>query len=225
MRQTNIDDDDDDDFPGGICRDGGSVRVATTFMDSRRRFAQLTDEQTRRFQPGFRACADADPNAKANAGARETYLRELQTAWKGQPSWTAPPSDIELAEKVAAILRMAPPRATRSSAPLPGWTRGSDARDARDARLEMIKRASEAWRTPAAHDAAQPDLGSRLEELRRHQEQPAKADPKAALARAQELENWRGRDLSELAIAVETRRRAIHAEYSRNLENAWRGGK
>jgi hypothetical protein len=81
--------------------------------------------------------------------------------------------------------------------------------DPMQARDEMVQRMRDGWRTP--HDRAAPDLGSPPEVMR-------------AAAREQgQLEHWQGRPNEKLAAEVEARRRSQHAQFSRDLENAWRG--
>ena len=88
---------------------------------------------------------------------------------------------------------------------------------------EMVKRATNAWRRPA-RDFAEPDMGTRPEELELMR-RPSEPDPNAANAVERELETWQGRDPAELARDVEARRRAVHAEFCNTLSNAWRGGR
>jgi hypothetical protein len=80
---------------------------------------------------------------------------------------------------------------------------------ARDARDQMIERATNAWR-----------MAGRVQS--KQDADPTKPDPSAANVAEEELERWQGRDLSDLARAVEARRRAVHAEFSQRLSNAWR---
>jgi hypothetical protein len=76
---------------------------------------------------------------------------------------------------------------------------GRDAHTAtRDAYFEMVKRAENAWRTPPTRDTAEPDLGSRPEELMR------------AHLRAEEIDE------------AQARRDRAWAAYRDQLSNAWR---
>jgi hypothetical protein len=70
-------------------------------------------------------------------------------------------------------------------------------REAKAAYDEMCKRATEAWRAPLRTDAGQPDLGSRLQEVR------ARNEPDD----------------------VEKLRERTRAQYLDTLQNAWRMGR
>jgi hypothetical protein len=240
MRQTNID--DDDDFPGGICRDGGSLHVTTTFIDSRRRFAQLTDEQARRFQPGFRG-RDVGSQPDPAAAAYEISKSRLSAAWRGQSGtpYQAAPDLFALAEKLAPLLGLANP-IRASSGPLDpafvarNYGRQSDGTDARRAAYDaMVARGQNAWKTPVGRDGVaieEPnDLVKAIEEaiakeLEGRDRRPSATDPNAATAIEKRLERWQGNgDLTALAANVEKRRAAEHSARSRDLSNAWRGGR
>ena len=111
----------------------------------------------------------------------------------------------------------------------PGFRYASDAARAavRDARAEMIRRAENAWRTPpqrdvtAARDAAEPDLGTRPEELmmRRHLfGAPGSRDPGDDPA-----ETMRGH-LGELRERVQRERDRAWNAYKDRTSNAWKTG-
>jgi hypothetical protein len=75
------------------------------------------------------------------------------------------------------------------------------------ARSEYIKRTCDAWKTAGR---VQQDAD------------PSKPDPDAANAVQAQLETWQGRDPVDIARDVERRRRAIHAEFTERLTNAWK---
>ena len=82
-------------------------------------------------------------------------------------------------------------------------------RKARNARQMWIRDMTSAWKTRPKDQAPDDDEDN---------------DPAApAEAVATQLENWLGKNVTP--ADVERRRRAQHAEFSRNLENAWRGGR
>jgi hypothetical protein len=93
----------------------------------------------------------------------------------------------------------------------------STARDAaRAARDAWIKQTTEAWRTPA-RDVAQPDLGSRPEEvMHRKPDDDGAPDPGdvAAVER---------RRLTERGAEAHRQRDAAWQQYKDRLSNAWRG--
>jgi hypothetical protein len=89
-----------------------------------------------------------------------------------------------------------------------------------ESRDSYIRALTSAWRTPS-RDAAEPDLGSRPEELRRRR-RSAEFDPNAASERERERRIATAEDLSELARDLEKRRAAIRAERDDNLSNAWK---
>ena len=75
------------------------------------------------------------------------------------------------------------------------------------ARSEYIKRTCDAWKTAG---------------LVQQDADPSKPDPNAASAVQAQLETWQGRDSVDIARDVERRRRAIHAEFTERLTNAWK---
>jgi hypothetical protein len=222
--------DDDDEV-----RDRETIRVSMMLMDHRPGYRD--DEHATRAYRDFCRARDAElpphPDFDASEKAYQNFKGSLGEAWKnpGRSStpFTAPSEDVELAERVASILRLNRPEVTKSSAPLPGWTRGSDgAKDHRAVALAaydaMVARLGEAWRTPVG-DAPQPDLGSRPEEMRRPRSSSDPADPSAARTREREREKWLGADPDQLARDLEVKRRKIDAEHRQSLENAWRGSR
>jgi hypothetical protein len=89
---------------------------------------------------------------------------------------------------------------------------------ARTARANYIQRTCDAWRSRDA----QPDLGTRPEEMQRPRGSSDPSDPSAAKTREREVETWLGRDPAELARDLEAKRDAIHQERNANLANAWK---
>jgi hypothetical protein len=83
----------------------------------------------------------------------------------------------------------------------------------------MVERACNAWKTPA-RDFSQRDYSTRPEELRRRS---SEADPDRANEVEEQLEAWRSPgEIDRLARDLEAKRRAMNADYTRKLENAWR---
>jgi hypothetical protein len=112
----------------------------------------------------------------------------------------------------------------------PGYRLTTDAARAavRDARQGMIDRATSAWRTPqppqrAVSDAAEPDLGSSPEAMRRHmfgaQGLPTASDPDVDSAMT-----MRGH-MGELFERSQRQRDRAWGSYKDQLSNAWRGGR
>jgi hypothetical protein len=107
----------------------------------------------------------------------------------------------------------------------PGFRYATDAVRAavRDAREEMIRRATDAWRTPQqpqravrSRDGAEPDMGARPGEAMMHRHMfgaPGLGDP--STSHAMEFQGEQ----------AQRRRDAAWSRYRDGLANAWRGGR
>ena len=212
MRRT---DDGYIDLDDDIVRDGESVRVRLYLTDT----VQLEDGGPRFIR--HEAARDARAAAR---DARDEMVRRAEDAWKVDARRKAKPPDddddgddgddtmdanMQLAFDVADHrpgFRFAP-RAQRQSV--------CDARD------EMIRRATTAWRMPQqpqrttrSRDAAEPDMGTSVEELavRRHlYGAPGLGDPSTSHAA-----EFRGEQ-------AQRERDRAWTSYKDQLTNAWRG--
>jgi hypothetical protein len=104
----------------------------------------------------------------------------------------------------------------------PGYVQLTDEQVAmrREARDAMIRRAENAWRTRPACDAAEPDLGSRPEEvMRRHLR--GKPDDDGAPDRG-DIRAVERRRLTERGAEAQRERDAAWAQYKGRLSGAWR---
>ena len=154
---------DDDE----IVRDGQSVKVPMTIMDSRR----PVSFDAAAHQPGFRSdtasyleayrrsCADvALPSGRVSdadvRAARSAWIEDTTSAWKADARKKKPPDDDGDDDDDDDDNRGSSLNRNKQS----------------DSRDDYVKRLTDAWRTPV-RDAAQPDMGTRPE------------DPAAAQAR------------------------------------------
>jgi hypothetical protein len=163
-----------------VIPDGGRVKVPVLLMDSR----LSVSFDAAAHQPGYRcdtasyleayrrSCADvalpsdrgvSDADVRA---ARSAWIEDTTAAWKADARRKPPDDDGDDDDDDDD-----------------DDDRRSDSRDARTvARDAYVKSLSDAWRTPPARDAAQPDLSTPPDDLmRRHTSDPA--DPAAAQAR------------------------------------------
>jgi hypothetical protein len=209
MRKRYLDDDED-----GEVRDGQSVRVPLQLCDSRQRavLAKFGLSETER-QSAFDADSHrphfppmSDQLLEFRAQTRSRFVQDLSNAWRGPARKDVPARNTFPNDRAVK----------------------SDARAAATAAYDaMCARLQNAWCTPH-RDAAEPDSGSTLAQWQAHSRGPLpgqageQLDPSAASAVEKQLESWQGRDLAELARDVEKRRAAAHAEFSSQLQNAWK---
>jgi len=213
-----VNDDDGDD----VLADGESIRVPVYLCDT----VQLTDDGPRFLRMANEGTRDA------RAAARDEMIWRAEDAWKVDVRRKAkPPDDDDDGDDGEDTMDANIQQAFDVADHRPGFRYATDAARVavRDARDEMIRRATTAWRTPQqpqrttrSRDAAEPDLGARPEELamRRHLRGTEEDDAAAALreksyaAYKDRLSNaWRGRTDPRAATAIERQ------------GEAWRGGR
>jgi hypothetical protein len=169
--------------------DGRSVRVPMMLMDAAYH------------QPGYRyRVSDDDKLSDARRGAleaRDAMIERATKAWR-----TRRRRDDEEEEVLGA-------EGQNKTDPNRIGASALDARAATNASYrEMCDRISSAWRTPISRDAAQPDAGSRPEELRRY-------------LRGDEPDNDGAFGQGNIA-RLERKRLSQWQEYRERLASAWR---
>jgi hypothetical protein len=202
-----------DDEIDPVARDGEFIRVPVMMCDSlagyRRGYAPA---QLIGHQPGFVRLTDQQVAERARA--RAAWVRDLSDPWRTDGKRRKPDPDEENGEE---------------NGENGDDDENNDRRSASDARAAAydgyVKRLTTAWRGPNKQlDVAQPDLGSRPEELMRRGTE-GRTDPDAAEAVERRLEielGRRGANITQLVENLERDRARIHSEFSQKLENAWK---
>ena len=207
-----VNDDDGDD----VLADGESIRVPVYLCDT----VQLTDDGPRFLRMANEGTRDA------RAAARDEMIWRAEDAWKVDVRRKAkPPDDDDDGDDGEDTMDANIQQAFDVADHRPGFRYATDAARVavRDARDEMIRRATTAWRTPQqpqrttrSRDAAEPDMGTSVEELavRRHlYGAPGLGDPSTSHAA-----EFRGEQ-------AQRERDRAWTSYKDQLTNAWRGGR
>jgi hypothetical protein len=215
--------------------DGRSVRVPMMLMDGRRPGLDLADAQRavmRQPMTPWRSgyALLTDEQVAARQAARQGMIDRATSAWRMDAKRRKPDNDDEDGDNNDR-------------------KRAADAGDQRKAAIAArngyVKRLTDAWKRPPTRDFAEPDAHSYQWEWQRHMRNMSAGDPYSvtdpdrAKAVESQLEITCGkRDLtprspnhgnvsagpgSDVTEAdVEKRRQRQHAEFSRQLENAWK---